>query len=84
MAKVTRIWQYEVTEVEGCMVGRVEVGVLTLDRWQGRSYTYNVYDSSVGDVTGHWTVRLIGEASEEQANAIRENWRKAREVRNAA
>jgi len=37
-----------------------------------------------GDVTGHWTVKLVGEASEEQAEQVRENWRRGREVRDAA
>jgi hypothetical protein len=79
-----RIWQYEVTDVGGSMEGRVEVGETILDRWQGRSHTYNIFNLPRAKLTGWFSVKLIGEASEEQAAELRENWARARAERSAA
>jgi hypothetical protein len=73
-----RIWQYRVTEVGGCMIGRIDVGDLTLDRWHGHSHSYNIGEPGKG-ITGFYSVRLEGEAPEEQAEQLRANWRNARQ-----
>lgn len=83
MSKEPRIWRYEVTDVGGSMEGRVEKGVTILDRWQGRSHTYQIFDLPKAKVTGWFSVKLLGEADEDQAKQTRANWAKARERRAA-
>ncbi len=74
MPKPQRIWKYEVTDVTGSMKGQVTVGATILDRWMGRGHTYSIFDHGVREVTGSFTVKLIGEASEEAAETVRRNW----------
>jgi hypothetical protein len=78
-----RIWQYEVVGVGGSMEGRIEVGATILDKWVGRSHTYNIFNLPRAKATGWFEVKLIGEASEEQATQLRENWARARAERSA-
>jgi transposase InsO family protein len=61
-----RYWQYEVTAVGGSMEGRVEVGALTLDYWQGQRHTYTIMDLSTGEVTGWYSVKKVAPATPEQ------------------
>ena len=66
MSKRRRYFQYRVTEVTGSMVGRVEVGDLTFDHWQGRSHLYSIWDLPTMTVTGSYSVQSEGECTEEQ------------------
>lgn len=68
--KPRRYWQYEVTDVGGRMEGRVKVGDLTLDRWVGHSYTYNIWDRKAQEVTGWYSVKRIAEATPEQYRSL--------------
>lgn len=61
-----RYFQYRVTEVDGSMVGKVAVGDLTFDYWQGRSHTYSVWDLPKGEETGWYSVSSEGECTPEQ------------------
>lgn len=75
MSKPRRYWQYRVTDVWGCMEGRIEVGALTLDRWMGHRHDYTIWDSEVHEVTGGYSVKKEGEATLEQYRDLRESGR---------
>lgn len=79
-----RIWQYEVIGAGGSMEGKVEVGETILDRWQGKRHTYNIFNLPRAELTGWFEVKLLGEADEEQASQLHENWSRARSKRKAA
>jgi hypothetical protein len=70
MAKGRRYFQYRVTEVSGSMVGRIEVGALTLDWWQGKTHTYTIYDIPKAEETGSYSVRSEGECTPEQYESL--------------
>jgi hypothetical protein len=70
-AKPRRYYQYRVTDVGGSMVGRVAVGDLTLDRFVGHSYTYNIYDFTRHETTGWYSVKKEAEATPEQYADLR-------------
>jgi hypothetical protein len=70
-----RYWQYEVTDVGGSMKGRVEVGDLTLDRWVGHSHTYNIFNLRTAESTGWYSVKKVGEATDEQYAQLAEQGR---------
>ena len=66
MSRRRRYFQYRVTDVRGEMVGRVNVGALTFDWWQGRSHTYTVWDLPTATETGSYSVVSEGECTPEQ------------------
>lgn len=69
--KPRRYYQYRVTDVGGSMEGRIAVGDLTLDRWVGHSYTYNIYDLKQHKSVGWYSVKKEGEATPEQYADLR-------------
>lgn len=75
MSKPRRYFQYRVTDVWGCMGGRIEVGDLTLDQWVGKSHSYTIYDSKAHDVTGGYAVVSEGEATPGQYADLRKSGR---------
>jgi hypothetical protein len=70
--KPRRYYQYRVTGVGGSMEGKIEVGDLTLDRFVGHSYTYNIFDFKKGETVGWYSVKKEGEATPEQYANLRE------------
>lgn len=75
MSKPRRYWQYRVTEVWGCMEGRISVGDLTLDRWVGQSHDHTIYDIKEHKATGGYSVKKEGEATPEQYADLRKSGR---------
>ncbi len=61
MAKSRRAWRYEVTDVTGSMVGNLKVGETIIDYWHGKSHTYTIFNRSLMEETGSFSVRLLGE-----------------------
>jgi hypothetical protein len=55
-------WRYEVTEVWGTMIGRLEVGAEITERvWKGRGVAYwDIMDMSTHRVTGGWVGHYLG------------------------
>lgn len=70
-----RYWQYRVTDVGGEMVGKVEIGDLTLDRWVGHSYTYTIYNLKRHEPTGWYSVKKEAECTDEQYAQLAEQGR---------
>jgi hypothetical protein len=72
-----RIWRYEVEEVWGSMVGRMELGQIILDKWKADRcwYVMNVKDQTEGG----WSCKLLGEAPPEMAETVRSRWAEKRQ-----
>lgn len=70
-----RLWRYEVTEVRGSMVGRLEVGAVVVDRWKGRGEQHwNLFHLPTMKPTGGWSARLLGEAPPETCEQVYASW----------
>lgn len=73
--KPPRIWRYEVTEVWGSMVGRLEVGAVILDKWKGRGeQIWTTFDMKKAKSSGGWAAKLLGEADEEATAQVLTKW----------
>ncbi len=70
-----RYFQYRVTEVGGEMEGRISVGDLTLDWWQGTGHTYIIFDLEKGEETGWYRVKSEGECDADQYARLAEQGR---------
>lgn len=66
MTRKRRYFRYRVTDVGGSMDGRIKMGDLTFDYWQGRSHTYNIYNLQTAEATGWYSVKSEGECSDEE------------------
>ena len=70
-----RLWRYEVTEVLGSMVGKLEVGAVIIDRWKGRGEQHwNLHHIPTMEWTGGWSARLIGEAPPDACEKVYADW----------
>ena len=57
-----RYWRYEVEEVfEGCPA-KVKVGEILIDRWHGKSHSYQFENQGV--ISPGFFARLVGEVTE--------------------
>lgn len=62
MSKKTRYFRYRVAEVYEGGEGTLEVGQTMIDRWHGKSHSYQF--EKHGEITPYCYVTLIGEVTE--------------------
>lgn len=54
-------WRYQVTDVWGDMVGRIEVGSVVVDGWRGDTTQWEV--ECRGEITGGWAGLALNEST---------------------